>query len=206
MADDKMNETISALMDGEMDEHEMDRSIRELQNAPEQRQAWQQYHLIGDALRKNLPPHLDNSFASRVSQAIADEVAPASPVIVFKPKPKRTAVSRAVISRPLAGFALAASVTAVAYLGVVMIAVDEPATAPRLASNTPHLVLPAMQTVPIDGVQTVQGQRWNVATPAVESKLNTYLYDHHTMSSMAAMNNRMSPNVRMVESRPAEGE
>ena len=72
MADDNMNETISALMDGELDELEMERAIRELHNSPEQRHAWQRYHLIGDALRNNIPAHLDGSFASRVSQAIAD--------------------------------------------------------------------------------------------------------------------------------------
>lgn len=201
MADDKMKEAISALMDGELDEHEMERSIRDLQGTPEQRQAWQRYHLIGDALRKNLPSHLDGSFASRVSQAIAAEAAPATSVVEFKPRARPAPAPRAAISKPLAGFALAASVAAVAYLGVGMIAVDEQA-APRLASNTPQTVLPVMQQTPLEGIQTVQGQRWNLATPAVESKLNTYLQDHHTISSATAMNNRMLPNVRLVEIQP----
>lgn len=202
MADDNMNEAISALMDGEMDEHEMGRSIRDLHNTPEQRQTWQRYHLIGDALRKNLPTHLDGSFASRVSQAIAAEVSPASSVVEFKPQSKIPPKPRVAVSKPLAGFALAASVAAVAYLGVGMIAMDEQAATPRLASNAP----PVMQSLPLDGIQTVQGQRWNLATPAVESKLDTYLHDHHTMSSTAAMNNRMLPNVRLVEIKPAQGE
>lgn len=201
MADDKIKEAISALMDGELDEHEVERSIRDLQGVPEQRQAWQRYHLIGDALRKNLPTHLDNSFASRVSQAIAADAAPATSVVEFKPKAKPAPASRAAISKPLTGFALAASVAAVAYLGVGMIAVDEQA-APRLASNAPQTVLPVMQQAPLEGIQTVQGQRWNLATPAVESKLNTYLQDHHTISSATAMNSRMLPNVRLVEIKP----
>lgn len=207
MADEKMKETISALMDGELDEQEMECALRELQSTPEQHQSWQHYHLIGDALRKNLPPHLDSSFASRVSQAIAAEAVPSSSVVEFKPKiSPRPAIA---ISKPLAGFALAASVAAVAYLGVSMIAVDEQAAAPRLASNVvvPPLAAPQMAaTVPLDGIQTVQGQRWNVATPAVESKLNTYLHDHHDMSSMTAINNRMLPNVILVDSKPIQGE
>jgi sigma-E factor negative regulatory protein RseA len=211
MADENMKETISALMDGEMEPHEIARSIDELQRDPEQRQAWQRYHLIGDALRKNIPPHLDSSFASRVSQAIAAETAPTSSVVEFKPQPKTQPQPqfspRPSISKPLAGFAVAASVAALAYLGVGMIAVDEQAAAPRLAANAPTLAAPQLAaTVPLDGIQTVQGQRWNVATPAVESKLNTYLSDHHTMSSMMAMNNRMLPNVRLVDSKPAQGE
>lgn len=87
-----------------------------------------------------------------------------------------------------------------------MIAVDEQAALPSLASNAPLAVQPVAPSVAFNGIQTVQGQRWNVATPAVESKLNTYLSDHHTMSSMTAMNNRMLPNVRLMDSQPAQGE
>lgn len=206
MADDKMKEKISALMDGEMEEHEIASSFRELQGDPDQRQTWERYHMIGDALRKNLPKHIDSSFASRISQAIAAETQPSSSVVEFKPKPKVSAPPRVAVSKPLAGFALAASVAAVAYLGVGMIAVDEQAAGPRLASNAPQAVLPPVQMMPLDGIQTVQGQRWNVATPAVESKLNTYLSNHHSMSSMAAINNRMLPNVRLVDSKPAQDE
>ncbi len=206
MADDKTKESLSALIDGEMDEHEMVRSIRELQNAAEQRQTWQRYHLIGDALRKNLPTHLDGSFASRVSQAIATEELPSSSVVKFRPKSSASPQLRPTFSKPLAGFALAASVAAVAYLGVGMIAVDEPVSAPHLASNTLPLSSPVMQPAALDGFQTVQGQRWNVDTPAVESRLNTYLHNHNRLSSVTAMNSLILPNVRLAETQPVQGE
>ena len=112
----------------------------------------------------------------------------------------------------MAGFALAASVAVVAYLGVGMISVDEQGSVPPLASNEPLVVMPATPAtmtqpmMPLSGIQTVQGQRWNAATPAVESKLNTYLYDHNTMSSVTVMNSRMLPSIRFVESRPLQGE
>lgn len=211
MADEKMNEKLSALMDGELEGQEMTASLQELQGDPAQRQTWQHYHLIGDALRKSLPSHIDGSFASRVSQAIAEDASPVSTVVEFKPKPKLAPQPRQAISKPLAGFALAASVAAVAYLGVGMIAVDEQAAGPSLASTAPQTAVPVMAVsapvVPLDGIQTVQGQRWNVDTPAVESKLNTYLNDHHNVSGVAAMNNRMLlPNVILVEEKPAQGE
>ncbi len=206
MADDKTNESLSALIDGEMDEHEMVRFIRELQHEAQQQQTWQRYHLIGDALRKNLPAHIDGSFASRVSQAIVAEDIHSTTVVKFKPKPNASLQSHSTFSKPLAGFALAASVAAVAYLGVGMIAVDEQVSAPHLASNVLPLSSPVIQPATLDGFQTVQGQRWNVDTPAVESRLNSYLQNHNTLSSVTAMNSLMLPNVRLVETQPAQGE
>lgn len=206
MADDMSKESISALMDGEMADHEMERLLPALRSDQESREVWERYHLIGDALRKNLPGHIDGSFASRVSQAIAaePEILPSS-VVQFKPKPKPAEPARRAISRPLAGFAIAATVAMVTFVGVGMISVDEHGAALPMAGNAPQTMV-AMQPAPMEGVQTVQGQRWNVATPAVESKLNTYLSDHHSISSMAAMNNRMLPNVRLVETQPFQGE
>ncbi|HHJ80817.1 MAG TPA: anti-sigma factor, partial [Candidatus Tenderia electrophaga] len=73
MAETIMKEEISALMDGEVDEQEMQRSLRDMRNDPEQRDCWEQYHIIGDALRNNLPPTLNRDFVNNVSQAIAKE-------------------------------------------------------------------------------------------------------------------------------------
>lgn len=207
MADEKMRETLSALVDGEMGGDDIERSIRGLQNEAEQRQVWQRYHLIGDAMRKSLPVHHDGSFANRVSQAVAAEEIPTSTVVEFKPK-IQSHKPKTSYSRPMAGFALAASVAAVAYLGVGMIAVDEQAAVPRMASNSSPLVSPVAQSASLDGLQTVQGQRWNVDTPAVESRLNSYLHNHNTntLSSVTAMNTIMLPNVRLAETQSVQGE
>jgi sigma-E factor negative regulatory protein RseA len=64
-----MNERISALMDGELQDADMDRSLGHLKSDVDLRRAWNTYHLIGDALRGHVAP----GFAARVSQRLAAE-------------------------------------------------------------------------------------------------------------------------------------
>jgi sigma-E factor negative regulatory protein RseA len=44
-------ERISALMDGELDDHEVAGELQRLKNDPELQAAWETYHAIGDTLR-----------------------------------------------------------------------------------------------------------------------------------------------------------
>ncbi|ALP53025.1 hypothetical protein Tel_07565 [Candidatus Tenderia electrophaga] len=204
MAKDNMNEEISALMDGEVDHQRMQQLIRELRNQSDGRDCWAQYHLIGDALRNNLPPHIDRSFVNNISQAIASEdlPAPVAPRPAPQTKPKRPAVAG-----PWGGFALAASVAAVAYLGVGLITQEDQGAAPRVAVTAPAApVAPLAQTLPADDIRTVQGQQWNVAQPAVESRLNNYLYSHRNVAGSTAMSPVVLPNARLVVTQPPRGE
>lgn len=200
-----MKEKISALMDGELDGPEMHEAIRRMRGDAGKQRCWEDFHLIGDALRKNLPLHFDPEFSSRISQTISQEDIPATPIQIDQPSSHHNN-----IKRPLAGFAMAASVAAVAYLGFAMIALDDP-SAPRLASNAPTAPLSSSvatfsPTVPVQGLQTVQGSRWNVAQPAIESKLNTYLYSHRNISSAVSMNGRFLPHTRIIVAKPNQGE
>jgi len=203
-----MKEEISALMDGEVSEQEMQQSLREMRNDPEQRDCWEQYHIIGDALRNNLPPSLNRDFVNNISQAIAKEDLPVPEVIPSKQKIINTAKRRHAIANPFTGFALAASVAMVAYVGVGMIAVDEQAAGSRMAS-APTVVAPSAQQFASNstlqsGVQTVQGQQWNTSKPAVESKLNNYLYSHRNVAG--AVRPTVIPQARLVVTRPINGE
>ncbi len=203
-----MKEEISALMDGEVDYQKMQQYLREMRNDPDQRNCWEQYHLIGDALRNNLPPHLNRSFVNSISEAIAEEdlPAPVAPQVTQTPKTKRQAMIN-----PFSGFAIAASVAAVAYLGVGMITVEE-AAGPSMASNTSTVapVAPVAQnlpqTLPQSGVQTVQGQQWTISQPAVESRLNNYLYSHRNVAGSTAINPVVVPHARLVVNQSPRGE
>ncbi len=199
-----MKEDISALMDGEIDAQEMQRSLREMRDTPEQRDCWEQYHIIGDALRNNLPSTLNRNFVKNVSRAIANEDLAVAEVTMLKPKVKRAAKRRHPIANPFTGFALAASVAMVAYIGVGMIAVDERAGSARLASAASIVVPPVQQFASHPsfqaGVQTVQGQQWNTSKPALESKLNNYLYSHRNVAG--AVRPVVIPQARLVVSRP----
>jgi len=204
MANDNMKEEISALMDGEADAPQMQQLIRDLRNDPECRDCWEQYHLIGDALRNNLPSRIDRNFVSHISQAIANEdlPAPVKPATSQPAKAKRHAAAS-----PWTGFALAASVAAVAYLGVGMITQEGQGTVPRVASSAPPAqVAPlARTTPPPSDFRTVQDHQWTVTRPAVESRLNNYLLSHRHVAGSTAMSPAVLPNVRLVSS-PRGGE
>lgn len=205
MTDKNMKENISVLMDGELDAQEMQAPIREMRSNDEHKSCWEHYHLIGDALRNNLPNHVDPSFAARVSQAIAEE-APPSVETPFTTESSPQSVGsvdnekRHAVARPFLGFAMAASVAAVAYLGVGMITVEEQGFSPTVASVAPTTTLPiSKQNVPMSGLHTAQGQHWSEAKPAVESRLNDYLQSHQNHAATMPMNNRMVFSSKVLE-------
>lgn len=228
MADD-MKETISALMDGELTPQELADAMRQLRMDQMQRQCWQRYHMIGDAMRKNLPPHMDAGFAERVSSAISREDIPVRAPVEpsadaannaeavahahnVKPMHARRH-GKSAITRPAVGFSVAASVAMVAYLGFGVMGVDD-GSAMRVASNATPVVVPSASAVVVpqqvasiqprftvdnSAVSPVSASRWNVSAPAVESRLNTFLYDHQNVSSQASASAaRVLPNARVV--------
>ena len=64
-----MNERISALMDGEVDEPELAPALVDLSGSGDLRHTWDIYHLIGDSLRGHFAPAL----AAKVSQRLISE-------------------------------------------------------------------------------------------------------------------------------------
>lgn len=204
MASDNMKEEISALMDGEVERQQMQQLIRQLRDDPDGRGCWERYHLISDALRNNLPPHVNRSFVSNISQAIANEnlLVSASPAPNTPAKAKRPAA----VAGPWAGFALAASVAAVAYLGVGVTSQEDRIAGPSLASQgvgAPIAPL-AHSAAPAD-LQVVEDRQWNVLRPDVETRLNNYLYSHRNVAGNMAINPAVLPNARVV-AQPPRGE
>jgi sigma-E factor negative regulatory protein RseA len=66
-----MKQEISALMDGEMFEDQADVFMDKLKRQPEAQQDWENYHLIGDALRQ--PDHVCKSFAKSFHERLQAE-------------------------------------------------------------------------------------------------------------------------------------
>ncbi|MCX7151943.1 MAG: sigma-E factor negative regulatory protein, partial [Proteobacteria bacterium] len=60
-----MKTEISAFVDGELDQDAMQRCLQCLQQDERLRQSWDDYHLIGDALRGETGRALSASFARR---------------------------------------------------------------------------------------------------------------------------------------------
>ncbi|QJR11311.1 hypothetical protein DSM104443_02386 [Usitatibacter rugosus] len=102
-----MNQEISSLMDGELDTHASAKAIGDCCATPEGKQAWDTYHLIGDAMRgKDCRPF---DVSARVMGALAQE-----PTVLA---PRASSASRSRTST-FGRIALAAAAS-VATIGVV---------------------------------------------------------------------------------------
>lgn len=110
-----MKTRVSALMDGELETHECDGTLRALRGDATLRDEWREFQLVGDALRGE--SGLDVDLTARVMSALDTEP------VVLAPQP--TSVSRSAWLRP--ALALAASLAGVAVVGWVAMA---PAVSP----------------------------------------------------------------------------
>lgn len=128
MTDEKLLK-LSSYLDGECTEIER-RAVDNGLNDPEMRACWARYHLIGQAMRAELPPYLDRQFADRLRQALGAE-----PTVLC---PARRRESWA---KPLAGAAIAATVAAVAVFGVRNMGTSS--VSPNAAVATSTVTLPA---------------------------------------------------------------
>lgn len=98
-----MTQELSTLMDGELDAHEAERAIRTVCGNEDLKQKWQEYHLIGDALRGGEPRRA--AACRRIMAAIEEEPT------VLAPRRRLPANAGRI------AFAAAASVATVAVVG-----------------------------------------------------------------------------------------
>ncbi len=95
---------ISTLMDGEATRHETQQTLEGLRHDPEWRRCWDDYHLIGDALRESATVSPD--FMAKFSARLEEEPT------VLAPRPPRR-----VPEKPLIAFSAAASVAMLTFAG-----------------------------------------------------------------------------------------
>ena len=114
-----MNERISALMDGELDDPAAGELIQALGAEREALDTWRVYHLISDALRENQP--LPGRFA-----------------VPARPQPRRW------VALPIA-----ASLAAVSLVGWLAFAPQREAVQPRVAQAVPQAPAPRSAPVAI---------------------------------------------------------
>jgi sigma-E factor negative regulatory protein RseA len=178
------DERISALLDGELDASEQQTAVDELLARDEHRKAWGRYHLISDTLKRSLPGAIDHGFSSRVMAALEDEPTVLAPS------------HRASWSQRAAGLAVAASVAAVAILGVqFMYRQDGQAPVAQLAQqaspaqDTTLMAKKNAQRVGIQSdIQTVTQPSGATVVIKKDLKryhphLNKYLVDHNQQAA-----------------------
>ena len=182
---------LSALVDDELADMEIDLVLRRLSRDSEARDRWERYHLISDVIQgHHVPAALATNFTARIRQAIEAE-----PLLQTAARPLPAWY------KPVTGFGLAASVALIALFGLKLNQTDvlQPAT-PLAATASNRSTLAA--ALPI---QTAAITR--PVAPAhepVEARLTSYLVNHNGYASMSSVNG-MLPYVRMVGYQPQPG-
>ena len=129
-----MKETISALVDGEVNDIERQQALRALGDDPALRGQWERYHLAGAALRRELDVVVSPGLADRIRAQLGAE-APAR------------AGSAARLFKLGAGVAIAAGVAAIAVLNLPpVLAPGNPVT--MSSTSGPRTMTPATTTRP----------------------------------------------------------
>jgi sigma-E factor negative regulatory protein RseA len=169
-----MKAKISAMMDGELETHELSESLSAIESDREARECWRTYHLISDAVRGDAI--LSTDCAHRVSQRLALEPTLIAPL----PGPVRAP------ERPrwFAPSALAASIAAMAFVGWVALAPQQ---------GTPTAVAPVAQAPQVPKVQLAAEPPRVPVTSATQD----YLFAHQAFSPRNSLQG-MAPYVRSV--------
>ena len=121
-------EHLSSLIDGELDAHETAAVLDALCRDAELQRRWSDLQLVGDALRSTevAACHVDG-FCGRVQRALADEPT------ILAPRPRRSSMRRYAIP----GFAVAASVAAIAFVAVPLLRAPSPEMTAQKQAPTP---------------------------------------------------------------------
>lgn len=182
------SEQISALADDELRGPELRQALEHLRRDAELQGAWSRYHLISDTLHANLASARASDLHRRVQAALEQE-----PTLLA---PRRKAHLPS-LAKQAAGFAIAASVAAVAIL-----AVRQGDVAPE--GNTLAQVQVAQAPRPAPLVQlTSTGSPVLAAAPAARGRLNAYLVNHNEYSVSSGMQGVL-PYVRIVSNEKAK--
>jgi sigma-E factor negative regulatory protein RseA len=183
------NEKLSALMDGELDELNLSQIARD----DSSRATWHRYHLISDVLhqRQLMPANLDLS--AKISELIKNEPAILAPITRTRPA----------YLKPAAGFAVAASVAALAILGVQLYQND--ITSPNQVEvaeiQSPQTVREVIVAAPQPLLQPASQNNATVRPVQMEiqsnAKISRYIMQHNEYQSNVGMQGVM-PHVRLV--------
>lgn len=161
------NEQLSALVDGELQGEQLEQVLTLLKTDVRAQQQLQRYQHTSDVLHGFTTKLHPTDLSERLALALQDE-----PLHTKNSVPKANVLPfPSQLWKQLSGLAIAASVGALAVVGVM--------TQPEN-----QLVSTPIQTAANEIVNDVQpqpasGNRWTVSEPEVEERLNTYLVDHN---------------------------
>ncbi len=188
----KSFESISALLDEELNTQDVATRVEEMSQQPEQVDTFSRYSLIGDVLRQEQEIVLGSSFADKIQQAIVDveqEAVTESSVVNIASHPswgQRVAArvknfTQSSTGKGMSQFAIAASVALVAVVGVGNMS----------GTKEQNDGIPAVVTAPlIDGVTpvsaaSVRPAERQSANQKTQSRINSLISDHQQQLRVA---------------------
>ena len=153
---DRSTESISALMDGEVADFELRRTLDRIDSEPELSEAWQRYHLIRSIMKNEDGADLNVDISASVMSSLELEQDFEIDESDFTEETETGAIEKNRFWRPIASMAAAASVTAMVILGAQNLSNDPQEE--TLADNRPSYTLP-IGTVSNDIVRAQFGNR-----------------------------------------------
>lgn len=191
-------ESISALLDEELNSQDVDATLESMSSQSEQVDAFSRYSLIGDVMRQEQELVTDGSFADKIQLAIADveqeqvvdNKVEEPQVVSIASHPswgqriaaKVQGLTQSSATKGMSQFAIAASVALVAVVGVSNISSTDP---------TANSELPAVVTAPLVGGVTpvsVASERpidRQSANQKTQSRINSLISDHQQQLRVA---------------------
>lgn len=185
-------ETISALLDGEIDPREHRDTVSKLiDSGPDALARFGRYQLIGDLMRDEASV-IAGDVAGRVHDALRDEPT------LLAPPPRRTLPTWL---KPLAGVAVAASVAAAAVVVAPQLLTGEqggvsqqvanvapPVAAPQLVAVGNPVPRPPLAKARADLASATAAPRWQALDAALEDRLNRLVIEHQEFGGRTGVN------------------
>ncbi|MFM5765836.1 sigma-E factor negative regulatory protein [Aeromonas caviae] len=177
-------EQLSALMDGDLSEIEV---LNELGTDPALQDTWSRYHLIGDAMRGDLPVNLQLDLSDSIMLALEDEPA------ILAPKPAQPAAPQVQpagkvipfvrrFGQQVGQYAIAVSVAAAVIFGVQQYQGKDGVPASPVLNTIPvgGSAAPVSVHYPQDGSRTGVRQQGLSEQQMQEQRerINAFLRDH----------------------------
>ncbi len=206
---------ISTLVDDELADWDMTPVMQSLRHDPAMQECWRNYHLIGDAMRGSLPKYICTDLADRIHDALEHEP------VYFNPQTSPLPAVSGTHPRTKAtiGFALAASMTAIAVFGVIGFDRETGLQVPPAAMIAAGSMSPADEAAPVlsslltefataefsdqvaqrPRIQTVSGAG---ALPG-DANLTEYLINYHRYAMPAGHDDPLS-YLRVVSYGPSQ--
>jgi len=168
---ERLREQISALADDELPEDEHELLVRRFSLDKYLRVSWESYHLIGEAMRRELPQIDTHGFVDRIMGVLEAETA-----LVQKHDTRLNGYLR----KSAAGMALVACVTTVAVYALRHGSLMEmrSVSAPSEIVQTP-VTLQTNSTI----IGMPSNAAWNGNVPEVRAQLSNYVINHNEMAT-----------------------